>query len=93
MEIVEDFIEKGITKEELESARKAQILSIEKSGKENKFLSNNIALNILKNEEIISSKDIVNIVKEYDLDEINKLIQYVFKGHKTFIWSYNQKVK
>lgn len=88
--ILNEFIEKGITNQELEASRKAQIHAFESAEKDNRFWANNISMDIMKGEKINSINDLKNIAEYYKLDEINKLIKDTLKGYDTFIWTYNK---
>ena len=74
-EIFNEFIEKGITAEDLEIAKKSLIRNYETRFKENKYWANVLPYNSLLNEKVYSLNEAIKIFNTVKVDEVNKFIK------------------
>ncbi|MBQ3034296.1 MAG: insulinase family protein, partial [Deferribacterales bacterium] len=87
-EILEDFIENGITDKELEGAKKVYENYYDTLYKSNKGVATHISLIAATKEEFRSLDDINKIIYDITVKDVNATINHFLKNSNMFTWSY-----
>ena len=91
--VYNEFIKNGITKEELESSKLALKNNYKSALKENKYWVNSLSYNTLMGVSIESLDEINNIYDSLKVEEVNKFIKDNLENSYTFISIFNPEKK
>ncbi len=91
--VYNEFIKNGITKEELESSKLALKNNYKSALKENKYWVNSLSYNTLMGVSIESLDEINNIYDNLKVEEVNKFIKDNLENSYTFISIFNPEKK